>query len=747
MPIRLSGINSGLDTDALVKELVSAYSLKTQKYEKQQTKLEWKKDAWQGLNTKIYSLYTNISNLRYDSAYNLKRTSVSDATKAKVTASSEAVSGTQKLQILETAQASYITGGKLEGDITSSTRMSALGFSGDATLEVRTKGGDKKEIKITADTKISDVVTQLRDAGLNASFDANNKRFFVSSKETGANNDFDLCAIDENGQEALKALGLDASIVEEVEINGVKTKVFTSAGAAYQEAYDLYQAALDAGYKNADDTADVVGYLTQKAEEYKDGIKDQEDIIAQYQPKVDEYNALNTQRDARQSLDDLDKAFEEAGYVDFNVQQLYDIVNDDKVYKVKGITTADVKEYLNDHAELIPEGKTADDVAEKYAEILNENMDDAKLVHNYKGEGDLLAKTAEELGTEIADMQDAYDEATEQIKNANNAIAAIKKEDVAGLAALEDDALTAEIAEMADKAANAVEVFNNAQPTESGAIKITGSDAKIILNGAEFTSSSNSFSVNGLTIEALAVTTEEISITTAVDTQGIYDKIKDFLTEYNSVINEITKLYNADSAKDYEPLTDEEKDEMSDTQIEKWEDKIKDAILRRDSSLGSIMNAMTNAMSQSFEVNGQKLSLGNFGISTLGFLNAPKNEQYAYHIDGDEDDSKTSGNEDKLMKAIQEDPDQILQFMKKLTSNLYSAIDSKMKSTELSSAYKVYNDKEMDKELNSIEQLIKKWEEKVAKEEDYYYKKFGDMEVALSKLQSQTNSIAGLLGQ
>ena len=749
MPIRLSGINSGLDTDALVKELVSAYSLKTQKYQKQQTKLEWKKDAWQGLNAKIYSLYTNISNLRYDSAYNLKKTTVSDATKAKVTASGEAVSGTQKLQILETAQASYITGGKLEGDITSSTRMSALGFSGETTIEVRTKGGDKKEINITADTKISEVVTQLRDAGLNASFDANNKRFFVSSKETGADNDFDLCAIDEKGQEALVALGLDASIVEEVEINGVKTKVFTSAGSAYKEAYDLYQAALEADYKNADGTADVVGYLTKMAQEYKDGIANEQAIIDKYQPDVDTYNALTKHLDARQALDDLDKAFEEAGYAGVDAKQLYGLIKGEDVYKIKGIKTEEVKKYLEKNKDLLPEGKTSDDdiaeIAEKYAEILNTNMDEVKLAYNYGG--DLLSKDAEELKTEIAKFQDKYDEATEKIKNANNNIAAIKKSDVAGLAALEDDALTTEIAEMAAKAANAVDVFNSAQPTESGAIKIAGSDAKIILNGAEFTSSTNSFSVNGLTIEALATTTEEISITTAVDTQGIYDKIKDFLTEYNSVINEITKLYNADSAGDYEPLTDEEKDAMSDTQIEKWEDKIKDALLRRDNSLGAIMNAMTGAMSQSIEINGQKLSLGNFGISTLGFLNAPKNEQYAYHIDGDEDDSKTSGNEDKLMKAIQEDPDQILQFMKKLTSNLYSAIDSKMKSTSMSSAYKVYNDKEMDKELNSIEQLIKKWEEKVQKEEDYYYNQFSKMEVALSKLQSQTNSISGLLGQ
>ena len=76
------------------------------------------------------------------------------------------------------------------------------------------------------------------------------------------------------------------------------------------------------------------------------------------------------------------------------------------------------------------------------------------------------------------------------------------------------------------------------------------------------------------------------------------------------------------------------KSSMSDSEIEKWETKIKDAILRKDSTLGTIQNAMTSAMMQSYTVNGKSYSLASFGISTLGYLNASKNENYAYHIDG-----------------------------------------------------------------------------------------------------------------
>ena len=303
------------------------------------------------------------------------------------------------------------------------------------------------------------------------------------------------------------------------------------------------------------------------------------------------------------------------------------------------------------------------------------------------------------------------------------------------------------LGKMAINAEHAAEIYKDEDKVyrNGNATKIKGSDAVIELNDVTYTSESNNFNINGLSIEALAKTNGEITITTSVDTQGIYDKVKDFLTEYNNVINEMTKLYNADSASDYEPLTDEEKEAMSDEQIEKWENKIKDSLLRRDTTLNSVMSAMVNSMAQVIEIDGKKLSLSTFGIHTLGFLNAPKNENYAYHIDGDEDDENTSGKDDELMKAIQENPEQVEAFMKKLSENLYKAIDGKMKSTELSSAYKVYNDKEMDKEAKKYADAIAKWEEKVKDKEDYYFKQFSNMEVALSKLQSQTSSISGLL--
>ena len=151
-------------------------------------------------------------------------------------------------------------------------------------------------------------------------------------------------------------------------------------------------------------------------------------------------------------------------------------------------------------------------------------------------------------------------------------------------------------------------------------------------------------------------------------------------------------------------------------------------------------------MATTYQVNGKTYSLSSFGIQTLGYLNAAKNENYAYHIDGDEDDESTSGKEDKLMAAIKEDPDSVIEFMKQLTSGLYKSIDDKMKSTSLSSAYKVYNDKELDSQYNNYAELISKWEDKIADKEEYYYNQFTQMEKALGQLNSQSSSFTNMLG-
>ncbi len=286
-------------------------------------------------------------------------------------------------------------------------------------------------------------------------------------------------------------------------------------------------------------------------------------------------------------------------------------------------------------------------------------------------------------------------------------------------------------------------------PTNTLATKIKGDDAVIYLNGAKFTNSTNTFNINGLTITALGKTEgdEEITLTTENDTSGIYDALKSFIKSYNNIINKLDKVYNADSAKDYSPLTDEQKEALSDKEVEEYENKIKDSLFRRDESVSSIINTLTAAMSKGYEVGGKATYLSDFGIGTLGYFLSADNERHAYHIDGDEDDADTAGKEDKLKALIASDPDKVVSFFTKLSQELYTGMNKLSSSVAGKRSYgSFFEDKKMKTDIESYKTKISDMEDKVNAYEDKLYKQYAAMEKALASLQSKTNAISGLIG-
>lgn len=775
MPMRVSGLTSGLDTESIVSALVQSYSTKAEKHTKAQTKLSWTQEAWKSLNTKVYSLYTNVSNLRFSGAYSTKKVNVSDATKAKVTASGEAVVGSQKLKVSQTAQSAYMTGGKVnlpDKDWSESekkaTTMKELGYSGGNTAFELTINGKTEKISINGDTKISEVISKLKDAGVNASFDENQSRFYISAKTSGAAGDFtfkptiDLRDANGNVQQynmdsynALYALGFasssDASQVfnsvaaTNITLQSAQTgsnleisfETPTSAGMASLQNYLVEQLKTEGNYKvstteNPDGSVSASysvndGFVFENGKIYSTGDTERKNPIGSYTEKTASADLVvpTPSYDAEGNLIEdtiTTEGGRKASYVSAGTPSgsvTIETMN-------TGVRTRFIFTEPASQAQAEAQNAFVKAIHTNGKMRIETGSADAngEIPVTYKMEGFTIADgkvySNDDLDNPIAVYED------------NGSTLVENKYD-------QKASLTASGGSTASYQGSAVANDKSHEPT-----KIDGRDAIIELNGVEYTNSSNTFSINGLTIEALAETAEEITVNTSTDTQAIYDKIKDFLTEYNNIINEMNKLYNADSSYGYDPLTDEEKDAMSDTEIEKWEAKIKDSLLRNDTTLNGVMMAMINSMSKSYEIDGEKYSLSSFGIQTLGYLKATKNEEYAYHIDGDADDENSSGNKDKLMAAINEDPDRVINFMKALTSELYTNIGNKMKSTSLSSAYTIYNDKEMNSQYSEYSSLISEWEKKVTEKEDYYYQKFSKMESALTKLQSQTSSLTGL---
>ena len=275
-----------------------------------------------------------------------------------------------------------------------------------------------------------------------------------------------------------------------------------------------------------------------------------------------------------------------------------------------------------------------------------------------------------------------------------------------------------------------------------GMALIEASDSKIILNGAELTSSSAVVSANGLdiTLTGLTKTDEPITFSVTNDTESVYNSIKSFLKEYNSVMKEMNTLYNADSAKGYEPLTSEEKEAMSDDDVKLWEDKIKNSLLRSDSTLSSIMSSMRSAMMSTVEYDGKTYALSSFGIMT----STDYTEGGLLHIYGDADDSVYSAKDDKLKKALDEDPDAVIATLTGVFGKLRETMSQKMSATKYSSSLTFYNDIKMKSDVKSYEDEIEDWEDRLAEMEDSYYSKFTAMETALAKLQSQQSSMSSL---
>jgi len=210
MPIRMTGMASGIDVDAVVKEMMSAQKLKKTNLEGKKEKLSWKQDAWKEMNTKLYSFYTNtLSKMKLQGNYQARKATASDTSKVSVSATT-AAEGSYSLKIEQLASAEYVTGSDIKSKgLDSSSKLTDAGMEVGQTITIKTGKNLDKEFtfEVTENSKVSDFTDALKKAGLNASFDNKNGRFFISAKESGADNMFTIES-SVQGDSGLAALGL-----------------------------------------------------------------------------------------------------------------------------------------------------------------------------------------------------------------------------------------------------------------------------------------------------------------------------------------------------------------------------------------------------------------------------------------------------------------------------------------------------------------------------------------------------------
>lgn len=274
----------------------------------------------------------------------------------------------------------------------------------------------------------------------------------------------------------------------------------------------------------------------------------------------------------------------------------------------------------------------------------------------------------------------------------------------------------------------------------AGATKtISGTNGSVKVDGITYETTDNKVSVGGITYTALDKTSSAATVSVTQDTEAIVDKVKKFVEDYNKLLSGLYEKYDEKPNKDYKPLTQSQKDQMKDEQIEKWEEKAKAGLLYHDQTLGKIIDNMRSAISNTVDsIDSKYNSAYSIGISTTGLK------------------GQLTLDETKLRNALAEDSDAVYNVFAKLDDNdeasgngiaqrlgdvLVTA--SKNIKSKAGSSADITEDSDLNNLLRELQTKMSNFKKLMSSFEDKLYKKYDAMEVTLAKLGTQLNFIMG----
>lgn len=337
-------------------------------------------------------------------------------------------------------------------------------------------------------------------------------------------------------------------------------------------------------------------------------------------------------------------------------------------------------------------------------------------------------------GLGVSAIKDMIYNGTEYVET----IALTSKTTGAGGSIQADDAATASF--MTDQLGFALDADNKLTASQEG------QNAEVVINGLQMEKTTNNFTVNNVTYQLKNTTTSPVSIDVSTDVDGIYEKIKDFVTQYNELIDMVNGKLVEKKYRDYTPLSDEQKEDMTEKQIELWEEKAKSGLLRNDTILSGATNQMRTDFYSNVSVNGESLQLTQFGISTSSAYNKRGHLEI---------------NEEKLKAKIKEDPDSVANLFLAGTSStenynekgimrrLQSVLTDTKKQIEdkAGNTTMANNQFSIGKNLNTVESDILSMNDRLKQVENRYYTKFTAMEKAIQKANEQSAYLLQMLGQ
>lgn len=792
--LRLGGITSGFDTEAMVTQLLSSYQTRIDKQSQKITKLSWQQSAYQDITKKI----TEFKNTYFDvlkrdtylmspSTFNkfkadVTATSNADASGLTVSTTSNSSSGSYKIKLNQaakasTAQGNSITSGnfKLDLDKALSSASGEVKTNDDGSktwtmnfaLDVQV-GGIRKTISFSADALLgADGNVADKDAAKSSIIDSLNQKlqesFGYSGKTSGATG-----ATDANGKEWFLQVKLGSDGKAEFQVGGnasvsvaenkgnfglaqPKEKVAISTGSVVT-GVNAFQ--VEIGGKNVSVAFNGVSstYYDSK------GQTGNEAILAEYKELKTaayrkSYNLADNEIVSDEQLEKFTYSNEQAAK-DKNAASIKEALkgvagytfNFDGTY----ITAADSNGNSVDFSMTSVEGGTLGLTKASASNKISSGSTLSDL--GFKPEADGTYKLNIN-GTEIS---------LDKKSTISSMMSAVNKS-AAGVTMTYSsltNSFTLESKEFGG--AGKVEVGDTSLGRSLGLVDDNGTvgasegqNAIFEINGQEVYLNDNTYTLDGntFTFNDNMTIGETYTVNIAKDSTTVKDALKKFVESYNKLIDDVYGYIGKSPAKDddgntYEPLTNAEKEEMSEDEITKWEEKAKQGVLYNDSTVSTVMSQMRSALYTNVTLDdGSKFGIYNLGIKT----SSEWSEHGKLQIDENAFDKAFENNEDAIIKLF---TDSDTGMMKKLNSVIDGAVKSSgaanTRGTLVRKAGKadssVTTDSTIYKEMVKMQDRLKELQDRYDTKEEYWWKVFTNMETAMADLNSQTSYISSYLG-
>ena len=792
--LRLGGITSGFDTEAMVTQLLSSYQTRIDKQSQKITKLSWQQSAYQDITKKI----TEFKNTYFDvlkrdtylmspSTFNkfkadVTATSNADTAGLTVSTTSNSSSGSYKIKLNQaakasTAQGNSITSGnfKLDLDKALSSTSGEVKTNDDGSktwtmnfaLDVQV-GGIRKTISFSADALLgADGNVADKDAAKSSIIDSLNQKlqesFGYSGKTSGATG-----ATDANGKEWFLQVKLGSDGKAEFQVGGnasvsvaenkgnfglaqPKEKVAISTGSVVT-GVNAFQ--VEIGGKNVSVAFNGVSstYYDSK------GQTGNEAILAEYKELKTaayrkSYNLADNEIVSDEQLEKFNYSNEQAAK-DKNAASIKEALkgvagytfNFDGTY----VTAADSNGNSVDFSMTSVEGGTLGLTKASASNKISSGSTLSDL--GFKPEADGTYKLNIN-GTEIS---------LDKKSTISSMMSAVNKS-AAGVTMTYSsltNSFTLESKELGG--AGKVEVGDTSLGRSLGLVDDNGTvgasegqNAIFEINGQEVYLNDNTYTLDGntFTFNDNMTIGETYTVNIAKDSTTVKDALKKFVESYNKLIDDVYGYIGKSPAKDddgntYEPLTNAEKEEMSEDEITKWEEKAKQGVLYNDSTVSTIMSQMRSALYTNVTLDdGSKFGIYNLGIKT----SSEWSEHGKLQIDENAFDKAFENNEDAIIKLF---TDSDTGMMKKLNSVIDGAVKSSgaanTRGTLVRKAGKadssVTTDSTIYKEMVKMQDRLKELQDRYNTKEEYWWKVFTNMETAMADLNSQTSYISSYLG-